>query len=112
MYGSSDGSIVGFYEDPRAPTSILGVFTVRAKTLSSGSPGGVYPGIVPLDILDGSVEPTGRAPARGITSRQGGGQVVMKVAVQQRQRLFREGLGQLLQAEDDLDMVGIAGTSV
>ena len=36
----------------------------------------------------------------------------MKVAVQQRQRLFREGLGQLLQAEDDVDMVGTAGTSV
>jgi DNA-binding NarL/FixJ family response regulator len=37
--------------------------------------------------------------------------MVMKVAVQQRQRLFREGLGQLLQAEDDIDMVGTAGTS-
>ena len=35
----------------------------------------------------------------------------MKIAVQQRQRLFREGLGQLLQAEDDIEVVGIAGTS-
>jgi DNA-binding NarL/FixJ family response regulator len=37
--------------------------------------------------------------------------MVMKIAVQQRQRLFREGLGQLLQAEDDLEVVGTAGTS-
>jgi DNA-binding NarL/FixJ family response regulator len=34
-----------------------------------------------------------------------------KIAVQQRQRLFREGLGQLLDAEDDLDLVGTAATS-
>ncbi len=38
--------------------------------------------------------------------------MVTKVAVQQRQRLFREGLGQLLQAELDMDMVGAANTSV
>ena len=38
--------------------------------------------------------------------------MVTKVAVQQRQRLFREGLGQLLQAEPDMDVVGAATTSV
>jgi DNA-binding NarL/FixJ family response regulator len=37
--------------------------------------------------------------------------MVMKIAVQQRQRLFREGLGQLLQAEDDMEVVGTASTS-
>jgi len=31
-----------------------------------------------------------------------------RVAVQQRQRLFREGLGQLLEAEEDMDLVGTA----
>ena len=41
-----------------------------------------------------------------------GRDVMMKVAVQQRQRLFREGLGQRLQAENDMDMVGTASTSV
>lgn len=33
-----------------------------------------------------------------------------KVVVQQRQRLFREGLGQLLESEDDFDVVGSAST--
>ena len=46
------------------------------------------------------------------TMFEGGGNVVTRVAVQQRQRLFREGLGQLLRAEDDMDMVGAASTSV
>lgn len=32
------------------------------------------------------------------------------VAVQQRQRLFREGIGQLVDAEQDLQLVGTAGT--
>jgi DNA-binding NarL/FixJ family response regulator len=41
-----------------------------------------------------------------------GGNPVMNVVVQQRQRLFREGLGQLLQAQDDLAVVGIASTSL
>jgi DNA-binding NarL/FixJ family response regulator len=36
----------------------------------------------------------------------------MNVVVQQRQRLFREGLGQLLQAEDDLAVVATASTSL
>ena len=35
----------------------------------------------------------------------------MNVVVQQRQRLFREGLGQLLQAEHDLAVVGTASSS-
>jgi DNA-binding NarL/FixJ family response regulator len=34
-----------------------------------------------------------------------------KIAVQQRQRLFREGLGQLVTAEDDMELVGAASTS-
>lgn len=37
--------------------------------------------------------------------------MVTRVAVQQRQRLFREGLGQLLQAQDDVELVGLAVTS-
>ena len=36
----------------------------------------------------------------------------MNVVVQQRQRLFREGLGQLLQAEHDLAVVATASTSL
>jgi DNA-binding NarL/FixJ family response regulator len=36
----------------------------------------------------------------------------MNVVVQQRQRLFREGLGQLLEAEDDLAVVGTASSSL
>jgi DNA-binding NarL/FixJ family response regulator len=35
---------------------------------------------------------------------------VRRVAVQQQQRLFREGLCQLLESEDDLEMVGAAET--
>jgi DNA-binding NarL/FixJ family response regulator len=35
-----------------------------------------------------------------------------RVAVQQRQRLFREGLGQLVAAEEDFQLVGTAGTSI
>lgn len=34
-----------------------------------------------------------------------------RVVVQQRQRLFREGLGQLLGAEDDMELCGTAATS-
>jgi DNA-binding NarL/FixJ family response regulator len=37
--------------------------------------------------------------------------MLMKIAVQQRQRLFREGLSHLLQAENDMDVVGTAGVS-
>ena len=37
---------------------------------------------------------------------------MMKVVVQQRQRLFREGLGQLLEAEADLAVVGTASNSL
>jgi DNA-binding NarL/FixJ family response regulator len=33
-----------------------------------------------------------------------------RVAVQQRQRLFRDGIGQLLDAEADIDVIGTAGT--
>jgi DNA-binding NarL/FixJ family response regulator len=35
----------------------------------------------------------------------------MRLALQQRQRLFRDGLGDLLAAEDDIDVVGAAATS-
>ena len=34
-----------------------------------------------------------------------------RVAVQQQQRLFREGLGQLLEAEDDLELCGTAASA-
>ncbi|HEX3620741.1 MAG TPA: response regulator transcription factor [Acidimicrobiales bacterium] len=34
-----------------------------------------------------------------------------KVVVQQRRRLFRDGLGQLVEAEDDLELVGTAASS-
>ena len=37
--------------------------------------------------------------------------MVSTVVVQQRQRLFREGLGQLLAAEDDIDVVGTASSA-
>lgn len=38
--------------------------------------------------------------------------MITRIAVQQRQRLFREGLGQLVKAEDDMELVGTASTSV
>lgn len=37
--------------------------------------------------------------------------MVSTVVVQQRQRLFREGLGQLLAVEDDIEVVGIASSA-
>jgi DNA-binding NarL/FixJ family response regulator len=37
--------------------------------------------------------------------------VVTRVAVQQRQRLFREGIAQLLEAEGDIELVGTAATA-
>lgn len=36
--------------------------------------------------------------------------MALRVGVQQRERLFREGLGQLLQAEDDIEVVGAVRT--